>query len=58
MFFISSHVQPCLLTYEQLYTSDGINETYIDREISDKSGNVAITVNTVRFFLNQYMSFM
>jgi hypothetical protein len=41
-----------------MYTSDGVNETYIDREISDKSGNVAITVNTVRFFLNQYMPFM
>ncbi|KAF5017541.1 hypothetical protein F66182_10517, partial [Fusarium sp. NRRL 66182] len=41
-----------------LYTSDGVNETYIDREISDKSGNVAITVNTVRFFLNQYMPFL
>ncbi|KAF3392149.1 hypothetical protein DPV78_010718 [Talaromyces pinophilus] len=41
-----------------LFTSDGINETYVDREISDKSGNVAITVNTVRFFLNQYMPFL
>ena len=41
-----------------MYTSDGVNEAYIDRENSDKSGNVAITVNTVRFFLNQYMPFL
>jgi hypothetical protein len=41
-----------------MYTSDGVNETYIDREISDKSGNLALTINTVRFFLNQYMPFM
>ncbi|EED21275.1 conserved hypothetical protein [Talaromyces stipitatus ATCC 10500] len=41
-----------------MYTSDGVNETYIDREVSDETGKVAITIDTVRFFLNQYMPFM
>ncbi|OKL63819.1 hypothetical protein UA08_01099 [Talaromyces atroroseus] len=41
-----------------MFTSDGVNETYIQREINDKAGNIVITVNTVRFFLSQHMTFM
>lgn len=42
-----------------MFTSDGINERFIPREVPNPiTQEKAITVQNVRFLLNQYMPFM
>jgi len=42
-----------------MFTSDGINERFIPREVPNPiTQKKAITVQNVRFLLNQYMPFM